>query len=434
MRKLLVIAMAVLLVGAFAKVAKAVDGDFEISGHINTGFGWQYNGKKTTSALGGVFTEEGMLAADPTGGAAAAPLRNNNQWVFYVGDVELDITKTFGENIRLRADIDFIRNFSNGYHGAFAANRLIEQAYATVNIPIGYGVEFLVGRFNAPMGLEAVDNNDNDLPFHSLIFNFLRPQNLTGLKFYYPFSDLVDLHIWSANNLRDEFAGVGSGGLGDSADLPAFGGRLGFTWGMEGQESTLGLAGAASAETGPGLSAYRPDKWGEWSYIGDLDFNVWINDVFAIGGEGVFRKDDNRKPPIVAGGRDNWYYGGLANFHYVFSDVWDGTLRYTYVHDVNGSAVAAGNINGRTYTGNSMVNYSAISDQYHRVLNASAMRCDAQFHQFDLGINYYITDGAKLMAMYRFDMILPGKAGVAKTDLTRTGMAHSIAANFAYEF
>lgn len=425
MKKLLAVAIFASLF-AFSRPLFAYGSGLELSGHINTGLGFQANANKAVSALGGVFVEEGMLAADPTGAGAQTGLSNNVTWVFYVGDAELDISKAFGENIRLRADIDFIRDWSNGYHSAFAADRLIEQAYATVNIPMGHGMEFLVGRFNAPMGFEAVDNNDNLLPFHSLIFNFLRPVNLTGIKFYYPFSDHFDLHLWGANNLRDIPGGVGPSGNADSGELPAAGARLGFAWGA----STLGISGAAGSE-----ARQNDDFWGDWSYLGDIDFNIWVSDVLAIGGEGIFRRDSNRRPPRVAAGKDNMYYGGIVNFNYLFSDVWSGVFQYTYVVDHDGSDVAAGNINAPTvYSGDAEVNYTIASDQYHSNRFSSALQCKGQFHQFDFGMNYYIADGAKVMIMYRFDMTWPDKAGTARTNLTKMGQAHSLAANFAYEF
>lgn len=419
MRKFLVVAMAVCLVGAFASSAKAYDGDFEISGHINTGAGFQYRSNAIVNAFGGAFTEEGMLAFDANfyaAGTKLGQLLHHTDALFYVGDVELDIAKTFGENIRLRVDLDFGR--FNSYSYQFAINNMIEQAYATVNIPVGYGLEFLVGRFNAPMGFEAVDNNDNDLPLHTMIFNFLRPQNLTGIKFYYPFSDLIDLHFWLANNLRDIYQ---FGGGTFPKEFPAVGLRLGFTWGLEGQESTIGISGATSAES---QQANVKDKWGDWTYLGDLDFNVWVNDVFAIGGEGIFRLDGAAK-----GTKKNMYYAGLLNLHYVFSDVWDGTLRYTYANDKSGTGATGGR-------GNATLNGAAGASQFHRYAALSALGWKLSNHAIDLGINYHITDGAKLGCMYRFEYMIPAKMGLARSyaNANKTGMIHSVAANFAYEF
>lgn len=435
MKKLLIIAMAALLIG-YVVPASAQDGDFEISGHINTGLGWQYHSKAAIGAMGGAFYQEGMLPLDANL-KADSKLSHTNNILFYVGEVELDVAKTFGENIRLRTDLDFGRLNSYGYDNAFQFDRMVEQAYATVNIPVGYGLEFLVGRFNAPMGFEAVDNNDNDLPFHSLIYNFLRPQNLTGIKFYYPFSDMFDMHIWLANNLRDVMGDAAAGNAIKDSQVPAFGLRLGVTWGEEGQESTVGLSGAGSPEA-IGVTATSNPKLGQWSYLGDLDFNIWVNDVFAIGGEGYFRRDGATKLAKTGGFKDNYYYAGLLNLHYVFSDVWDGTLRYVYAMDKNGSAVIG---DGK---GVSTLLTAIAANQFHRyqqgvgsaLVSGSALGAKLQDHSIDLGINYHITDGAKLMAMYRFEYIIPAKRGLARNyaNLNKTAMSHSLAANFAYEF
>lgn len=449
MKKLFTLVMIAMMFG-FASNVVAYDGDFEISGHVNTGFGYQYNGAKWSSVGLGAFTEEGMVPIRAGSQAiATANSKNdaNSLAIAYVGDIELDVTKTFGENIRLRADLDFVRQNSYGYGsdvqfgaGNYMSDRLVEQAYATINIPVGYGLEFLVGRFNAPIGFEAYDNNDNDLPFHTYIFNYLRPQNLTGIKFYYPFSDLIDLHFWIANNLRDVAIG-GLGGTGiQTGKLPAFGGRLGFTWGMEGQESTIGVSGGASSEAKalPGAGAVGtagPDKWGMWSYFGDLDFNIWVNDVFAIGGEGFYRRDGAPSSSKgLAGGRNSLYFAGLLNLHYLFSDVWDGTLRYTYANDYRGTALLFG-VFPTGYRGAATLNGQPGASQFHRFAG-SAMVWDAMFNQVDLGINYHVTDGAKIMMMYRFDLAKPKPVfgGAATAYITKMSMAHTVAANFAYEF
>jgi len=423
MKKLTVFAVAIALAGI---ALSAWADDLEISGHINTGMGWQYRTKTIHNALFGGFTEEGMLPANAEVDTDNR-LTHRSDVLFYVGDVELDLAKTFGENIRLRADLDFVRANSYGYFG-WGVNDIIEQAYVTLNIPVGNGMEFLVGRFNAPMGLEAVDTNDNDLPFHTVVFNYLRPKNLTGAKLYYAFSDMVDLHLWLANNLQDV---ISTGGNGPK-QIPAFGMRLGVKWGEKEKESTVGLSAAASAEADDNDA----EKMGEWSYLADVDANVWLTDAFALGLEGLFRVDD-----ATSGAKDNYYYAGILNLHYVFSDVWDGTLRYTWAYDRNGD------VDGLLPygTGGASINGADDASQYHVIMwsdttgtshPTSALGAKVQDHQIDLGINYHITDGAKLSLMDRFEYVIPAKGGVARSygNLNKTGIVNTLALNFAYEF
>jgi len=413
MKKLMVFAVAIALAGI---ALSAWADDLEISGHINTGMGWQYRTKAIHNALFGGFTEEAMLPVNAEIGTDNK-LTHRSDVLFYAGDVELDLAKTFGENIRLRADLDFVRANSYGYFG-WGVNDIIEQAYVTLNIPVGNGMEFLVGRFNAPMGLEAVDTNDNDLPLHTVVFNYLRPKNLTGAKLYYAFSDMVDLHLWLANNLQDV---ISTGGNGPK-QIPAFGMRLGVKWGEKEKESTVGLSAAASAEADDNGA----EKMGEWSYLADVDANVWLTDAFALGLEGLFRVDD-----ATSGAKDNYYYAGILSLHYVFSDVWDGTLRYTWAYDRNGGGL------GLYDNGGASINAAQAASQYHVLgTGTSALGAKVQDHQIDLGINYHITDGAKLSLMDRFEYVIPAKGGVARSygNWNKTGIVNTLALNFAYEF
>ncbi|HQG13828.1 MAG TPA: outer membrane beta-barrel protein, partial [bacterium] len=199
MKKILVIALALGLAFFAANVnaqEKYVGGGFEMSGSIVTGMGYQYHNDKANTEIAtdvdGVLTGPG-----PMGKYMGADPSKKHYFGFFLDGVELDIMKSFGENVRLRADLDFGRMNSSG---AGTQAFVLEQAYATANIPAGNGVEFLVGRFNAPIGFESVDVADNDLISQTiLIRSQIRPVGLTGAKIYYAFSDLVDLHFWAAN-------------------------------------------------------------------------------------------------------------------------------------------------------------------------------------------------------------------------------------------
>jgi len=101
---------------------------------------------------------------------------------------------------------------------------------------------------------------------------------MTGLKLYYAFSDLVDLHFYVVNSLYHDTTS-NFGALGRAA-LPGAGFRLGFNWGSEGNESTVGVSGLFGPST---PSSNKHEMFG-----GDLDLNWWITEAFALGGEGYF--------------------------------------------------------------------------------------------------------------------------------------------------
>jgi len=363
MKKILVIALALGLAFFAANVnaqEKYVGGGFEMSGSIVTGMGYQYhNDKANTEIATGV---DGVLTGPgPMGKYMGADPSKKHYFGFFLDGVELDIMKSFGENVRLRADLDFGRMNSSG---AGTQAFVLEQAYATANIPAGNGVEFLVGRFNAPIGFESVDVADNDLISQTiLIRSQIRPVGLTGAKIYYAFSDLVDLHFWAANRI------INDDNFGRTANMPALGARIGFNWGEEGTESTFGISPFFGPSDGSSNRHY--------SFGVDADINWWLTESFALGLEGIYRRDN----ALVPGVDENLNtFAGLLNLHYVFSDVWDGTLRYSMAMQRQGT--------------NGPIDY----------IGAGIKQ---QVHEIALGGGYAVADGAKFKLEGRFDIVKP---------------------------
>jgi len=141
---------------AFAKEKAAADkGGLEMSGSVMTGLGFQYTANANGAAnvylptdSNGVVYYPGVMGAYV--GQPTAPKQKN--FDFFVDSVYLDLMKSFGENIKLRADLKFGRATSSGI-GANAFD--LDQAYATANIPVGSGIEVLIGRFHTPIGFES---------------------------------------------------------------------------------------------------------------------------------------------------------------------------------------------------------------------------------------------------------------------------------------
>lgn len=383
MKKIITIALTL---GLFAFIAtsasaqeKYVAGGFEMAGHVMAGGGYQHNNNKAQT----YFTTDGDIGyfAGPMGKyLGQLPAASTDHLSFFVDEVELDIMKSFGENVRLRADLDFARAASGG---AFTmAPFVLEQAYATANIPVGNGIEFLLGRFNTPIGFEAVDVIDNDTISKSVIATGLRSTNTTGMKIYYAFSDLVDLHFYVVNTLtQDSDVKIN--------DVPSFGLRLGFNWGEEGSESTFGISGQFGPETRASNKHF--------TYLGDLDLSWWITEAFNLGIEGIFRRDN------AFGGSNTEYMGGLLNLKYVFSDVWDGTLRFVFAKQFDPSNLA-------------------VATFWTNLTGA-----EQSIYQINLAINYAIADGAKLRVEPRFDIVNP--TGGGNTEYVFGG-----ALAFGYEF
>lgn len=378
---ILAIAIAAFIATSAQAEEKYVAGGFEASGHIVTGGGYQHFSNNTVAPVSTYFTFDGDVGYGPGVlgkylNGSASP--KSDQFSFFVDEVELDLMKSFGENIRIRADLDFGRVNSSGFlTNAFT----LEQAYATANIPIGNGLEFMLGRFNTPIGFESVDVSDNDTISKSVLVTGLRPANTTGAKIYYSFSDLVDLHFYIVNTLTQDSS------LKVAGTVPSLGMRLGFNWGEEGNESTFGISPFFGPET-----RYSNKHF---TFGGDMDLNWWVTESFAVGAEALFRRDDAATgvTGLVAGVNTN-YLAGLLNLHYAFSDVWDGTLKYVFAKQfkgANGWVAAAGDCPWMDLTG-----------------------VQQSMHQIALAGGYEIADGAKLKMEGRFDIINP--TGASNTE------------------
>ncbi|MDO8494566.1 MAG: hypothetical protein Q7S68_04440, partial [Deltaproteobacteria bacterium] len=114
MKKIVISLFAVILsVGTVSFAQEAyVAGGFEASGHIVTGSGYQrYSTKNNAaSAYAGAAEVKGTIPGVLGGyqnGTSVRPTAENDQFMFFVDEVELDLAKSFSENTRVRADLDF---------------------------------------------------------------------------------------------------------------------------------------------------------------------------------------------------------------------------------------------------------------------------------------------------------------------------------------
>lgn len=420
MKKIIIATLAATALIGTASFAEEsyVSGGFEASGHVVAGAGWQRY-KVPTAANVAVARDINGTTPGPMGNYTTAPgaavdlINREDNFRFFVDEFELDLAKTLGENIRIRADLDFGGNtlnggprFQNANGGGAAGNILVEQAYATANLAIGNGVEVLLGRFNLPIGFEKVDVTANDTISRSALYRALRPNIFTGGKIYYSFSDLVDFNLYLGNQILSYNNG-GNAFFQSNADIPNVGLRLGFNWGEEGKRSTVGFSGIWGQDH-PNIKKHQ-------SFLGDIDWQWWATDNFAFGGEAIYRQIDT----TVVNQRNGKYYAGLVNLRYDFSDVWDGTLKYAYSRDVNGA-----NSTGALVT----PAYAVTAGSTPGTATQSLLGGKSQVHEITLAGNYTITDGAKLKLEGDYSLVrLPGVAN-------KNQHIFGLAGAFAYEF
>ena len=394
MRKLLVLA----IVGALSLFAGRVmaegGSDLEISGNATTVAGWQRGSRAVQ-----VLTAEGILN---DGLNAVNAGIGNATFGFYIDQVELDLAKSFGENIRVRSDLDFSPHRADAAGGVY-----LEQGYVTANVPAGNGVEFLIGRFNSGIGLDPVDRSEMSTVSFSGTHRTLLPRNLTGIRLGYDVSEASRWEFFVVNDLGDTSPSVAPAGFAVNS-LPSAGFNGSYAWGSEGNKSWVKLSSGIGSETLPvvGAPGFRPI-----TLLGDLSSSVVVSDAFSVGLEGTIRSDGS------AGAANNLKcFGGQLKGRYAFSDVWDGTLRYGIVRDVNGAGtVLANNSRG-----------AVLGPTTGAGLGAAATG-GGTLHTVSLATGYHITDGAKFVLEGGVDLGSPTAGGPARLTPGLAGM-------FAYSF
>jgi hypothetical protein len=376
MRKLLVVAVVVAL-ASWAFDARAEEGsELEISGNVTTLAGYQRPSKNPTFGAA-----DGVLA---DGLRATTGVVGTDQFGFFVDQVEIDLAKSFGENIRIRADLDFSPHRAPAAGGVY-----VEQGYVTANIPAGNGIEFLLGRFNSGVGLDPIDRHDLSTVSFSSVHRTLLPHNITGMRLGYDFSEATRLEFYLVNDLQDAGPATAT-----TSEIPSGGFNVSYAWGEEGNKSWIKLNGAAGPEgrTKKGIS-----------FLGDLSGHFVVSDAFSVGAEGIYRQDDT-----AGAGDDAQYIGGQLKGRYAFSDVWDGTLRYSFIWDLDSTDIAT-------------------PQPVANPLGIVGLGANGTMHSVTLATGYQITDGARLVVEGGVDLSRFSAGG-------GTGFTPGIAGMFAYSF
>ncbi len=401
MRRILAAGLLAMSLSVPAYAADSAAGGLEFSGNTSILSGWQQDDGSALPGPGGEFALERGLRAP-----------NRTTFNFYLDQFEVDLEKSFGEKVRLRADLDFGRALSGSVRSTEGSNFIVEQAYVALGL---LGGELSVGRFNTPVGYYVVDRAFNPTISYSNIYNFLTPTNVTGAKLYWAFNESMDLQVYLMNQMFDclylggsclqgpltapagsvTAGGIVSSGVADSA-VPSWGMRLGYNFGEDKTASTVGISYLGGPEQGTN---------DHLDHMFDLDFSIKLTEELLMAGEGIYYQRNNL-PGIT--GPNGKFAGGLLVLDWQASEVWDLFFSFGYVNDFQGVVTGI----------------------------------DQQVYNWVAGFGYQITDGAKFKMEYRADLF-----DYAKTQPTRptsrfpglvigdtTSWSNAVAGEFAYVF
>jgi hypothetical protein len=202
--------------------------------------------------------------------------------------------------------------------------------------PVGNGLSFSIGRFDAPFGIERHDEVLLLTATTSEIFRWGRPQRMTGLQAVYPFSPKADLAVWVVNRWESE--GSGEGNFNDNNKSKSVGGRLGLTPSPREKLLSFGIGGFYGAER-EGEEASKNKRW-----VVDFDATWNPSARVIVAGEAVSGREDQvsmreRGGPIAEpeAQKDARWRGFYLLTHVDLADAFGVSLRYGLLDDRDGA-------------------------------------------------------------------------------------------------
>lgn len=230
---------------------------------------------------------------------------------FGLDQVEVDIVRDMGGKGQLRADLEWVKN---GDEFELSA----EQGLLGYRVKMEPAIDLSIGKFNAPLGFEALDAPDMYQYSHSLLFDFGLPTNLTGLRADAAF-----------NNGMSAIAYAVTGWDKNQEDnsIKTWGGRFALS---PNDKITVGLGAISGTE-----SAIEPATGSFKRTVFDLDVSAKPAPQWKLGGELNVGSVD------VAGQSLSWN-GFMAMAHYDHSSWLGFTGRFDHMNDSDGYLFASG--------------------------------------------------------------------------------------------
>ncbi len=221
---------------------------------------------------------------------------------FGLDTVELNITKEINGRASVRTDIEFMGGALN-----------LEQGFVTITDPLDMGVDIKFGKFNAPIGFEAVDAPDMYQFSHALVYDFGIPTNVVGVDLSCAPTDKLGLQVYIIN-------GWNEGVTADNNEFKSVGVRGDVA---VSETLALGLSGIVGPES--------KNNNDDFLYTLDADVNFTAIENLLIGGEVNLGGQQDATPDGAA----TWF-GFMAMGHYDFSEWLGGTLRFDFFDDSDG--------------------------------------------------------------------------------------------------
>jgi hypothetical protein len=189
----------------------------------------------------------------------------------------------------------------------------LEQLYATVNIPVGRGLQVSAGKWVTLMGVEVIEETANPNWSEGNQFLFVENFTGTGVQLSYKWSDMFDTQFRIYN---------GWDVVKDNNDALSYMARIGVT---PDDKTSIGVVGYAGPE--------QPNNSRDWRYGVNLVASRKLTPQLTLWVQGDYGREEN-----LVGGTDDaeWWAGGVW-VSYAFNDKVGVAVRGDYLKDKDGA-------------------------------------------------------------------------------------------------
>jgi hypothetical protein len=196
----------------------------------------------------------------------------------------------------------------------------LTQAYLEFGVPVGSGLNVIVGKFVTPIGFEVINPTQNAFYSHSFLFGFAIPFTHSGVQVKYNFDE--NFYVSGGINRGWEQSvedNNGNEGL-------SFLGSVGYNYTPN---SGNPINFIVNAIAGP----EQADSQGNWRLLLDLIATTTVGDqlTFAVNADWAYEDD-----AAIDGNQAQWY--GVAGYAgYKMSDMFTANLRAEWFNDKDGA-------------------------------------------------------------------------------------------------
>lgn len=195
----------------------------------------------------------------------------------------------------------------------------IEQLYATVNVPVGRGLQVSAGKWVTLMGVEVIEETANPNWSEGNQFLFVENFTGTGVQLAYKWTDRIDTQFRVFN---------GWDVVKDNNNALSYMGRIGFA---PDDKTSIGLVGYAGPEQAANTSAWRKGV--------NLVVSRKIMPKLTAWAQGDYGQED-ANPALPKPGDAEWWAAGLW-LAYDFTDKIGVAIRGDYLDDKDGARTSA---------------------------------------------------------------------------------------------